>query len=86
MKLDYDRLYIMETSNNKSHIAFLKPSQLHQDQKTLHIACLPRQPIIAPVCEAKFVGFVPARERDAELWDTYYNKVTCKTCLKRARG
>jgi hypothetical protein len=60
----------------------------HKFERTIHTLCLPNIPIFCyHSCEAKKEGdgYEAGRE-EAEVWDEYFNEVSCPTCLKRARG
>lgn len=90
-----DRLYIIPYFDKhdkliKTHLARACPSQFGRTEPDIEKLCLPNIPIWLHNCDcpAKCNGDdcgVEADTRFAEYWDSFFNEVTCQTCLRIAR-
>ena len=85
----HDRLYICGGAGKKTHLAYLEQEGTYYHPTfCLYTVCLPNTPVFASYSckyETEDEGF-PVGVREAEIWDTQFNVVTCPTCLKRAKG
>ncbi len=73
-----DRYYLFAFSNNK------KTHLLYFTGFDYHIACFPNMPIeMVSFCEGSKDGI---SSEEADFIDSYFNELTCPTCLRMAQG